>query len=408
MNILLSAYTCGAGCGSEPGVGWNVARGLAMHGHHVTVVTSPLYREQTERAIVEEKLDIRLIQVDNNSKSNLFIKRHIKWQKKAAFVIRDEAQKHHYDIVHHVTFNQYRGLRDVFKAGLPYVIGPVGGAECIPFSLLLNGDLRFSVKIKELLRYVAADAVPAISRCIMCSAHGQVLASNPATAKRLNKGIIRLRKPARIIPAIAIAESEIVHQPAQPDTEKPYMLFYGSLSRPEKGIGPVLRAFSAYLRQGGKLKLVVVGMKEDELPRAAQLLQKLNIPKSAVEWHTLVPRSTMLDLMRRATAVLYTAYRDSGSMSVLEAVALGADILCFDIDSQAWLPNEFALKVPVPSLAAGKNAVINALAQGMQKAEKSPAHTTEWHRARVDWLQKNMTWDVRIGQLERVYAEITS
>lgn len=403
MKILLSAYTCGAGCGSEPGVGWNVARGLALRGHQITVVTSPLYQEQTQRAIDEEKLDIRLIQVDNNTKSNLFIKRHVRWQKKAALVIREEALQNHYDVVHHVTFNQYRGLRDVFQAGIPYVVGPVGGAECIPLSLLWHGKLRFIAKVKELLRYVAADAIPAIVRCNFCHNKGLVFASNTSTAKRLNSGIFRLKEKARVLPAIAISKDEISRELPPSETREPYMLFYGSFSRPEKGIGLVLEAFSAYRRQGGKLKLVIVGMKEKELNRTSDHTKRLGIPDACIDWRGFVPRVTMLDLMRRATAVLYTAYRDSGSMSVLEGVALGVNVLCFDIDSQAWLPDELAIKIPVPSLFAGKGALVKTLEQGMAHAEKLPPRSEAWHLARVAHLNETMTWEKRMQELEHTY-----
>lgn len=408
MNILLSSYTCGAGRGGEPGVGWNVARGLALRGHHVTVVTSPHYREQTQQAIEREGLDIRLVHVDNSAVSNYLVHRHVWWQKKVANILREEAKNGHYDVVHHVTFNQYRGLQDVFKAGLPYVVGPVGGAECVPLTFLLHGCLGPAAKLKEILRYFKADAIPPICRCNSCRSRGRVFASNPSTAERLNKGMIRLRDKACVLPAIAIQNAEISDAQTEPDTEAPFMLLYASLSRPEKGIGPVLEAFSAYLRQGGALRLIVVGMKEEEIAETPALMQRMDIPASAMEWHTFVPRATMLDMMRRASAVLYTAYRDSGSMSVLEAVALGSNVLCFDIDSQAWLPEEFAVKIPVPSVFAGKAAVVNTLVQGMQQVENLPARTEEWHRSRVEWLRRTMTWEGRIEQLEKVYRDLVS
>lgn len=406
MNILLSAYTCGAGCGSEPGVGWNVARSLALRGHRVTVVTSPLYHEQTQQAIDTEHLNIRLIQVDNNTKSNLFIKRHVRWQKKAAIVIREEAQKNCYDVVHHVTFNQYRGLQDVFQAGIPYVVGPVGGAEIIPPTLLLHGHLHHAAKLKEALRYVATDAVPAIHRINNCPYPSRVLASNPATAHRLNSGFIHLRQEAHILPAIAISEAEISQEQPTPDQNAPYLLFYGSFTRPEKGIGLVLEAFAAYRRQGGMLRLIIVGLKAEELPQIKTATQRLGLPESAIEWRTFIPRDTMLDMMRHASAVLYTAYRDSGSMSVLEAVALGVNVICFDINSQAWLPNQFAIKVAVPALFRGKKAITEALVRGMQQAEALPPRSAQWHQSRVKWLQETMTWDVRIRKFEQIYTSL--
>lgn len=407
MRILLSAYTCGAGHGSEPGVGWNVARGLALRGHEVTVVTSPLYAEETQRAIEAEKLPIRLIHVDNSTPSNLFIKRHVRWQKKAAVVIRREAQRVPYNVVHHVTFNQYRGLRDVFLAELPYLVGPIGGAETIAPVLLWHGGLRAMVILKEIVRYLALDAVPAVWRCNNCSHPGQVLASNDITAQRLNRGLVHLHRAATVLPAIAIAESEICAEAPRRCMESPYFLFYGSLKRPEKGIAPVLEAFARYRSQGGQLNLVMVGTAEGEKERIFREAERFGISRDCLTLVGFVPRARMLELMQGATAMLYAAYRDSGGMSVLEAVAQGINVICFDIPSQRWLPENFAIKVPVPSLWEGKSAVAEALAQGMHKAEVAPDHPQAWHEERAAWLRETMTWDSRITRIEQEYSQLS-
>ena len=49
-RILLSAYTCAPGEGSEPEVGWNVAVGLARH-HDVWVLVRSMHRPRIEAAL---------------------------------------------------------------------------------------------------------------------------------------------------------------------------------------------------------------------------------------------------------------------------------------------------------------------------------------------------------------------
>ncbi|WP_318780277.1 hypothetical protein [Atlanticothrix silvestris] len=44
MRILISAYACEPGQGSEPGVGWNVVREVSKY-HHVWVLTSNCHRQ---------------------------------------------------------------------------------------------------------------------------------------------------------------------------------------------------------------------------------------------------------------------------------------------------------------------------------------------------------------------------
>lgn len=406
MKILLSAYVCGAGHGSEPGVGWNVARSLALRGHSVTVVSSPLFEEETRNAIRAEGLDIRLVTVPNDYKSNLFIKRHIRWQKAAASVISREVREQQVDVVHHVTFNQYRGLRDVFSAGVPYLIGPIGGAEVIPLPLLLHGGLSPMARVKELLRYVSADAVGMLRRCRAASARGRVLVSNAPTAERLNRGLFHLSDAAVICPAIAIADTEISETAPEAQKENPYFLLYASLKRAEKGVLPVLRAMALYRRSGGTCKLVIVGAPEEEHGRIAAMSSRMNIPEGAIEVHGFVERSRMLHLMEGAQAVLYTAYRDSGSMTVLEALAKGVPVICFDIPSQSWAPSEWVRKVPVPSSLCRISGLVKALAESFRAAENAPALSEASHRRRCAWLRKEMTWESRARRFEQEYMKL--
>ena len=45
MRVLLSAFQCAPGLGSEPGTGWHWATTLPRLGHEVTVLTSSTQRE---------------------------------------------------------------------------------------------------------------------------------------------------------------------------------------------------------------------------------------------------------------------------------------------------------------------------------------------------------------------------
>ena len=51
MRLLLSAYACEPGRGSEPGVGWNWAIALAALGHDVWVLTRANNRDRIEQAL---------------------------------------------------------------------------------------------------------------------------------------------------------------------------------------------------------------------------------------------------------------------------------------------------------------------------------------------------------------------
>src|ERR1700683_2444848 len=56
LRVLLSAYACEPGRGSEPGVGWNWIRELAKF-DEVWVMTRSNNREPIERALTAEPID---------------------------------------------------------------------------------------------------------------------------------------------------------------------------------------------------------------------------------------------------------------------------------------------------------------------------------------------------------------
>lgn len=400
MNILLSSYSFGAHRGSEAGVGWNVASGLAQRGHRVTVVTTHEFGEINHRAITQEALNIRLVEEDCGITHYPSAASYRNWQQRISAVIKREAGLEKYDVVHHVTFNQYRGIRDVFAADLPYVIGPIGGAELVPKPLLRYGDLPLKMRIKEMLRYVAWDAIPLVLRCRRSSCRGQVLVSNSPTAERLQA----LPVAPIICPAIAIHEHEIVENPAGADNMAPYILFDGGLARPQKGTWLAMRALRVLWASGCRIALRMVGVPNADAAIIRRYAQSVSLPAEALQLEPQVSRERMLAYMQGATVMLSCVYRDSGSMALLEALAQGCNIVCLDIPSQQWLPESFCHKVQVQS---NSTSMEQALAKALQAAaahQQSPA----WHAERCSWLRKYMTWDSKINALEQFYQDVIS
>ncbi len=399
MNLLISSYSFGAHRGSEAGVGWNVARGLALRGHQVTVLTTSEFAGMNRAALEQEQLAIRIIEKDfgitqfNSSWS------YHRWQKKIVTTIQEETRSHQYDLIHHITFNQYRGICDVFAADLPYIIGPIGGAELIPRPLLRYGNLSFGKRLKELARYFSYDAQPLVRNCRAHKSKGKILVSNRPTALRL----AQFSQPSEICPAIAIHEHEINSSLSRQTHTDPYILFDGGLVRSQKGTWLALRALRQLWQTGTHIPLRIVGIQPSDNARVTQYAKKLGLPAESLQLLPRVSREAMLQFMQNATIMLSATYRDSGSMALLEALSKGCKIVCLDIPSQEWLPDEFARKVPIcPSSREMELAIANTLREEIS----APPHSPEWHQKRVQWLTRNMTWNVRLDAFEEHYRAI--
>ena len=146
MKVLLSAYACEPGKGSEPGIGWNWAMTIAKKGHEVIVIT---------RKNNEETINNFLNNVDNRDKLNIrfsycsfpewleILKKKSKliqiyyffWQFKAFLLARKLHQKKRFDLVHHVTFVSIRAFSLMWLLNIPFIYGPIAGGETSPFWL---------------------------------------------------------------------------------------------------------------------------------------------------------------------------------------------------------------------------------------------------------------------------------
>lgn len=116
MKILISAYSCEPGRGSEPGVGWNVVREVANY-HEVWVLTRP----DESGAVIEAELarnpvpnlhfvyfNLPIWSSGWRWGSNGAMQLHYYlWQIQAYFVARRLHREIGFDLVHHVTFVKY-------------------------------------------------------------------------------------------------------------------------------------------------------------------------------------------------------------------------------------------------------------------------------------------------------------
>lgn len=393
----MSSYSFGAGRGSEAGVGWNVAAGMAARGHEVCVVTTSEFHHLNTPALEKANLPLRIVEFDaglthfNSSQS------YKQWQKAVGPELRRLAAENHYDLIHHVTFNQYRNLRDVFEVNLPYVIGPIGGAETVHPRFWK--ELPLSMALKEAVRYLPWDVLPLKKRISTSPAKGVVMASTPQTAARLTEtaGI----QNVRLTPIISLHDAEIAHQGPQQASE-PYFVFDGG-ARPEKGLKLMLRALAQLWSGGIKCPVKVAAVDESARPRIQQYAAGLGLPTEAVELVPFMPRVELLELLKGACGFVSVGFRDAGCMALLEAVALGVPSLCLDLSGQHWLPGEYAIKVPVLG-AHIEQRIAGAMAELVQKPAKAP----EWHAVRAKWIVENMSWNARLDYLEQVYRELTN
>ncbi len=391
MKILLLSYSFGAARGSEAGVGWNVARGLAERGHDVTVVTTAEFSGLNRKGIADAGLPIRVVEWNLDLDHFASPGTYYRWQRAVGEKLRLLCEAEHFDLAHHVTFNQYRGIRDVFATGLPYVIGPVGGADTVALPLLR--ELPWRAALKELVRYVPWDVLPLSWRIRRSPQPGVVMASTLGTLDRLQR-VGRLEQ-TELYPIIAVGSSEI-REEAPETSSHPYVLFDGGV-RPEKGLQLLLRVMGRLWESGVQVPLCVAAVPEEKKTGVMSYARRCGLPPEAVELMSFMPREQLLQRMCGAKVFVTAAFRDSGCMALLEALSMGVSCLCLDTGGQHWLPVDLACKVPV------SRHTERDMREALIKLLEAPPRDAAWHVRRARWLRTHMSWETRIDHLEDVY-----
>src|SRR5690242_14784091 len=128
LKVLISAYACEPGKGSEPEVGWQWALQMAQY-HDVTVLT-----RANNRAAIEKGLEPlrgtrplpRFVYHDEGPVL-LWLKRQFKtirtyyvfWQISAWKIISRLNRESPFDLMHHVTFAGFRYRTAIWNHGMP-------------------------------------------------------------------------------------------------------------------------------------------------------------------------------------------------------------------------------------------------------------------------------------------------
>lgn len=142
-NILYLAYACEPNAGSEYGVGWNIPILYAERypDYNVYVLTRSRCKEKIQQELCRLNIpnlhflfyDIpRWLFYNKEIGSNWGEQiNYLLWQILVRKFIKKQHKNIHFDLIHHITFNQYRTPSPGFFFNIPFVMGPIGGAETI-------------------------------------------------------------------------------------------------------------------------------------------------------------------------------------------------------------------------------------------------------------------------------------
>ncbi|HVX65828.1 MAG TPA: glycosyltransferase [Bryobacteraceae bacterium] len=376
MRVLVSAYGCGPGRGSEPGVGWNWARQLARH--FDVWVLSP----ESERAAIEDFLrsgplpnltfvfcDLpRSIRFRNDGPLLQYHLHLYLWQAAALFAARKLHAEVGFDVAHHITVGMHWRWSFLAFLPVPFLWGPVGGAEHAPRPFFRSFSTRG--KMQAIQRFVI-QKLGEFDPLMRCTARraALTLAKTKQTAVRVSA--LGARR-TRVMSEAGMPADEIERLAAMPLRQGgPLRLLSLGRLLHWKGFELGLRAFAAFVERFPGSEYWIVG-DGPERSRLEKLAEELGVRGQVKFWGTL-PRATVLERLADCDVLVHPSLHDSGGWVCLEGMAAGRPVVCLDLGGPGvQVTNETGIKIEAttPGQAVRDMADAFALLNGNRELQR--------------------------------------
>jgi glycosyltransferase involved in cell wall biosynthesis len=408
LKVLLSAFACIPGRGSEPGLGWNVSRELASH-HEVWVLTQGKHRPAIEAELARDpvpnlhfayyELPYHIRRWDHNPgggwRKQFY---YYLWQLGAFRAARGLHRQVDFDLVRHVTFVVYWKPSLLAMLRVPFIWGPVGGGESMPKGF--ETDFSFRGKVYEttrnLIRWLG-EHDPLVR--ITARRSALVLATTEETANRL-RGLGS--RDVRVFSQVGIGERELEGPRYRKRPRSEVGIRFVSVGRllHWKGFHLGLRAFADARLPEDEYWVVGNG---PELKRLQALVEKLGISHQ-VKFLGRLSRAETLSCLSECDVLVHPSLHESGGMVCLEAMSLGLPVICLNLGGPAvQVTEESGFKIS----AIKPEQTVNDMAAAMSRFSSTRDLLTRMGEA-ARKRAIDFSWEERGTRMAELHREVWS
>jgi glycosyltransferase involved in cell wall biosynthesis len=308
--------------------------------------------------------------------------------------VRRLAQSGAIELAHHVTFGAYWYPSAACTKDIPFVVGPVGGAEATPkpLRMFLSPVGRFTEGIRSLTRRLA-EYDPFV-RATLRNADLVYATTDETMAAVRHIGAKRVELMAHV----GWRDESGVHPTRR--VSEPDQLTVLSVSRliDWKGIEIGLRAFAAMAES--RVRYVVLGTGPSRA-RLERLARDLGVGDRVVFVDRLSDHDAVLQLMADSDVFLHPAMHESGGMSVAEAMGVGLPCVVLNAGGPGILVDESCGIVVEPDkrVIAGIAAALDRLCA--DRVLRATLGERAGHRVRASF-----GWPARAVQVRHEYEQV--
>lgn len=409
LKVLINAYACSPGMGSEPGMAWNWVKNLAKF-CELYIITEGEFWEKIEAAVptLEQggnmhfyynPVSDEIRKMCWNQGDWRFYKYYRQWQWKTYLMAKGICEKERIDVLHQLNMIGFREPGYLWKLskenGVPFVWGPIGGLKQFPTAYLKEAGLKMQLfmRLKNFLNIWQLKHEKRVDEALKTAK--LLISSIPDSYRALKKykGLESI-----VIPETGCFLSEDIST-SRFDTEEFHIMWVGKFDF-RKQLPLALQAVA--LAKNPKLKLDVYGSGSvGQVEMAKRMGEELGISQLVI-WYGNQKNDVVMEAMRKAQLFFFTSVNEDTSTVVLEAVSNRLPVVCFD--------------------ACGMSAVIDA-SVGRKIALSQPSQSAhdfarilnelEGNRALLKQLSENcrqrqmeLSWEVKARKVVEEYKRI--
>lgn len=409
LRVLINAYACSPGMGSEPGMAWNWVKNLAKF-CELYIITEGEFREKIEAVVptLEQggnmhfyynPVSDEIRKMCWNQGDWRFYKYYRQWQWKTYLMAKDICEKERIDVLHQLNMIGFREPGYLWKLskenGVPFVWGPIGGLKQFPTAYLKGAGLKMQLfmRLKNFLNIWQLKHEKRVDEALRTAK--LLISSIPDSYRALKKykGL-----ESMVIPETGCFLSDGIST-ARFDYEEFHIMWVGKFDF-RKQLPLALQAVA--LAKNPKLKLDVYGSGSvGQVEMTKRMGEELGISQQVI-WYGNQKNDVVMEAMRKAQLLFFTSVNEDTSTVVLEAVSNRLPVVCFD--------------------ACGMSAVIDA-SVGRKIALSQPSQSAhdfarilnelEGNRALLKQLSENcrqrqmeLSWEVKARKVVEEYKRI--
>ncbi len=404
LKVLVEAYECSPARGHVPGSAWRIVKGLSRY-HDVHVLTEARY--ETEIREFMQKIDAPDCRLDfhfiprpqlNKAKghySPLPIRamlRYRRWLKRSFETATALCARHSFDLAHHLRADTFREPGYLWKLGLPFIWGPMGGTGRFPWSMMPVLGLRNQAAhgIKNILNMVQFRASRRVIRAI-----------------RSARVIAQTREDSRNLLRIHGVDACVVHEQAADPSQcllrrldecAPLQIVWAGRCLELKGIPIILRA----LQSGDLRKQTVLHFAGDgpELLKWRRLADRLGVG-NAIVWHGWLPQDQILALLHKCHIAVFPSLLEATSTFVMQALSTGLPVVCMNhCGFGDIIDDTCGIKIPV----SNPGSVAAGFSRALETVMRNPLLVEQLSRGAMQ-RARQFSWDNAVLAISGVYEE---